>query len=170
MDLLEDPLRLQRVIDALHIGVVRAGMGNERAVGVDVVIAGKGVLHILDEHLAVLAAVLLADGHRAAVVVQHLDRGLQAEHVRPQHRYRRAAAAGVHEVEPIEHKGRVGQRYHRLKPLGDLDRREPLIAQLARLDHQQSGTGRQVLRIHDLHPTVQLLGRQRRAAVGDGEL
>ena len=145
-------------------------MGDKHAVGIDIIILADGVLHILEQHLAVFAAVLFADDHRAAVVVLHLDRGTQGKRVRAQHGDHGTAAARVHEIESLKHERSVRFLDHRAELFIDLFRGQTCVAHLRRLDREQSGAGRKVAGIHRIDSVGEFRRRQLAALVGDAKL
>ena len=148
VDLLKAAVLAQELFDSLHDLHVHAGVGDEHALLVEIVVILDAVGHIALDRLGERAAVLFRNAHLALV---HLDAGLELQKIRAQRRDGRAPAALAQIFERVDHEADVQLLPALVKDRQDLLAGLALAGEQRAVDHEMADAGGEIARIDNEH-------------------
>ena len=148
VDLLKAAVLAQELFDSLHDLRIHAGVGDEHALLVEIVVILDAVGHIALDRLGERAAVLFRNAHLALV---HLDAGLELQKIRAQRRDGRAPAALAQIFERVDHEADVQLLPALVKDRLDLLAGLALAGEQRAVDHEMADTGGETARIDNEH-------------------
>ena len=131
-------------------------MRDKNAVERQIVIAGETVGNVLRHALLEAASVFFCHAHFA---VLHLDAGAQLQKIRAQQRHRRAAAALLHIVQPVEDKAGIHARSQLIQLPDDFLRRHTALCHPYGPENHQPVTGGKIARIDNVDVVKLLRGK-----------
>ena len=132
-------------------GFFASGMGDENSVGIRLTKLHFHILHIFQNHLVLIAPVLLPGFHFS---VRHFNSGLQLQFSAEKRHNGGASSAHCQIIQTLYHKAGPDSAPLLLNLRYDLLRGKPLCGKLCRPENLQSDSGGKILGIDDVHPCI----------------